>query len=94
MSGGFARAQRRHHVGERHGLELAREEVANLEHAETWFTVQSELHAHIQDGFNEQGVQIMSPHFMVQPDKAVGVPKFQWYAPPAQAEPPTRTDGA
>ena len=29
--------------------------------------VLSELHGHIQDIFNEHGVQIMSPHFMVQP---------------------------
>ena len=31
----------------------------------------SALHANIQDAFNEAGVQIMSPHFMVQPEKPV-----------------------
>ena len=60
---------------------------AHLEQAETWFAVQSELHARIQDVFNEYGVQIMSPHFMMQPENAVLVPKSGWYAVPAkQAE--------
>jgi small-conductance mechanosensitive channel len=49
--------------------------------------VLSALHAHIQDAFNEHGVQIMSPHFFAQPANPVVVPKAQWYAPPAQ--PPT-----
>lgn len=35
----------------------------------------SELHQHIQDAFNAAGVQIMSPHFMVQPAHAVLAPK-------------------
>jgi len=70
---------------------------ANLQRTEEWFSVQSALNGHIQDVFNEFGVQIMSPHFMVQPDKSVVVPKFQWYAPPAQPEPaplPGKRDGA
>ena len=46
----------------------------------------SELHAAIQDAFNEAGVQIMSPHFELQPEDAVVVPKTQWYAPPASPE--------
>jgi hypothetical protein len=29
-------------------------------------------------------VQIMSPHFLAQPDKDVVVPQSRWYAPPAQ----------
>lgn len=33
--------------------------------------VLSNLHENIQDAFNEAGVQIMSPHFLSQPDKAV-----------------------
>ncbi len=54
------------------------------------------LNGNIQDLFNEFGVQIMSPHFMVQPDKSVVVPKFQWHAPPAQpgpAPPPATREG-
>jgi small-conductance mechanosensitive channel len=46
--------------------------------------VQSDLHANILDAFNEHGVQIMSPHFLVQPDGSVTVPKDRWYAPPAR----------
>ena len=41
------------------------------------------LHGHIQDVFNEFGVQIMSPHFRAQPDRAVMVPPENWYAAPA-----------
>jgi small-conductance mechanosensitive channel len=44
--------------------------------------VLSELHAHIQDVFNEYGVQIMSPHFMIQPSRPVVVPKSDWFAAP------------
>ena len=44
----------------------------------------SALHRNIQDQFNEHGVQIMSPHFEAQPEKAVVVPKPQWYAAPAR----------
>lgn len=45
--------------------------------------VLSALHGNIQDQFNSYGVQIMSPHFMEQPDKDVIVPPAKWYAPPA-----------
>ncbi len=44
----------------------------------------SELHAHIQDVFNEHGVQIMSPHYMADPPQPQVVPKERWYAPPAE----------
>jgi len=44
----------------------------------------SSLHANIQDAFNEFGVQIMSPHFMLQPDQNVMVDRSNWYAAPAQ----------
>jgi small-conductance mechanosensitive channel len=36
------------------------------------------LHGHIQDAFNEAGVQIMSPHFMAQPNQPVVVPRESW----------------
>ncbi len=45
----------------------------------------SELHTHIQDVFNEYGVQIMSPHYLADPAQAKIVPKDQWYAAPAEA---------
>jgi small-conductance mechanosensitive channel len=45
--------------------------------------VLSELHTHIQDAFNEFGVQIMSPAFESQPDRPVVVPRSRWFAAPA-----------
>ncbi len=45
------------------------------------FIVMSKLHAHIQDVFNEYGVQIISPHFLTQPSQAVMVPKDQLAVP-------------
>lgn len=53
--------------------------------------VLSELHKHIQDAFNEQGVQIMSPHFEGQPGEKVWVPKSQWFA--GQDETSTKQNG-
>ena len=44
----------------------------------------SELHAHIQDLFNEYGVQIMSPHFEDDKDRPVVVPRERWFDPPAR----------
>jgi small-conductance mechanosensitive channel len=41
------------------------------------------LHGHIQDVFNEYGVQIMSPHYMMDPNAPHVVPKEKWFAPPA-----------
>ncbi|MBV8864375.1 MAG: mechanosensitive ion channel [Acidobacteriaceae bacterium] len=39
----------------------------------------SKLHSNIQDAFNESGVQIMSPHFMAQPERSVVVPPSKWH---------------
>ncbi|MDN7143447.1 mechanosensitive ion channel [Pseudomonas sp. JQ170] len=44
----------------------------------------SELHAHIQDVFNEYGVQIMSPHYLGDPPEAKWVPREHWYSAPAK----------
>jgi small-conductance mechanosensitive channel len=46
----------------------------------------SELHAHIQDVFNEYGVQIMSPHYLGDPEQAKWVPRDQWHAAPAKPQ--------
>jgi len=43
----------------------------------------SRLHGNIQDVFNEYGVQIMSPHYMLDPKAPQVVPKDRWYAAPA-----------
>ncbi|MCM8611603.1 mechanosensitive ion channel domain-containing protein [Accumulibacter sp.] len=48
--------------------------------------VLSALHGNIQDQFNTYGVQIMSPHFVVQPASNVVVPRESWHAAPAEAE--------
>lgn len=45
--------------------------------------VLSELHGNIQDQFNLNGVQIMSPHFAFQPRNNIVVPRDQWHAAPA-----------
>ncbi len=46
--------------------------------------VVSALHQSIQDVFNENGVQIMSPHYLGDPATQKVVPKADWYAPPAK----------
>lgn len=45
--------------------------------------VLSEIHANIQDVFNEYGVQIMSPHYEADPPQPAVVPKDRWHLPPA-----------
>jgi small-conductance mechanosensitive channel len=60
--------------------------VVNLERPEERVSVLSELHANIQDQFNEYGVQIMSPAFESQPDGKVFVPKSQWFSEPAKED--------
>jgi small-conductance mechanosensitive channel len=47
-------------------------------------SLMNDLHANIQDVFNEYGVQIMSPHYMTEPPQPQVVPKEQWYAAPAR----------
>jgi small-conductance mechanosensitive channel len=58
-----------------------------VERPELSFEALSELHQLIQDRFNEHGVQILSPHFAIQPREPVTVPRSAWFAPPA-APPP------
>ena len=50
----------------------------------------SDLHSAIQDVFNEYGVQIMSPHYVLDPKSPQVVPKEQWHAAPAK--PPDASD--
>lgn len=57
-----------------------------IDRPEERILVLSDVHAAIQDAFNEAGVQIMSPNFEMQPEKPVLVAMDQWYAPPAQPE--------
>ncbi len=46
--------------------------------------VLSALHANIQDVFNEYGVQIMSPHYLADPEQPKFVPKSAWFTAPAK----------
>jgi small-conductance mechanosensitive channel len=45
--------------------------------------VLSALHANVQDEFNRNGVQIMSPHYLGDPGSAKIVPESRWYPPRA-----------
>jgi small-conductance mechanosensitive channel len=56
-----------------------------LERPEERVRVLSDLHGHILDVFNEQGVQIMTPHYEGDPDAAKVVPRDRWFTPPAKA---------
>jgi small-conductance mechanosensitive channel len=58
--------------------------IARLEDEKRRIESLSDLHSQIQDAFNEFGVQIMSPHYMVQPDASVVVPPAKWHVPPAE----------
>ena len=50
--------------------------------------VLSALNANVQDVFNEYGVQIMSPHYVLDTDAPVVVPKQRWFEPPAGSSAP------
>ncbi len=44
--------------------------------------VLSDLYCNIQDLCNEQGIQILSPHFEHEPKQPAVVPREQWFLPP------------
>lgn len=44
------------------------------------------LHQNVQDVFNEHGVQIMSPHYLGDPEEAKIVPRSRWFEAPAKQE--------
>jgi small-conductance mechanosensitive channel len=46
------------------------------------------LHGNIQDVFNEHGVQIMSPHYMMDPAMHKVVPPDHWFRSPARKDTP------
>jgi small-conductance mechanosensitive channel len=58
--------------------------IARLENELQRIETVSNLNSAIQDAFNEFGVQIMSPHFMLQPNATVVVPRDKWDAPPSK----------
>jgi small-conductance mechanosensitive channel len=57
--------------------------LAHIKNEKLRLETLSNLHAQIQDAFNEYGVQIMSPHYMIQPEGTVVVPKSKWHEAPA-----------
>jgi small-conductance mechanosensitive channel len=57
--------------------------LVSLEQQERRAVVLTQLHANIQDQFNEHGVQIMSPNYEGDPDAPKIVAKKDWYAAPA-----------
>lgn len=54
-------------------------------------TVLDGLHAHIQDVFNEHGVQIMSPRYEADPVTPKVIPREEWFRAPAT---PAAQDGS
>lgn len=60
--------------------------IARLESERGRVESTSILHSQIQDAFNEFGVQIMSPHYMVQPESDMVVPPAKWHVPPADGK--------
>lgn len=58
----------------------------NAEAPATRARVASNLHAAIQDAFNRYGVQIMSPHYMADPQTPKVVAETVWAPPPAKPE--------
>ena len=61
--------------------------LVSLERPETRLFTLNELHGHIQDLFNEYGVQIMSPNYEADPEDVKVVPKKDWFAAPARPDP-------
>jgi small-conductance mechanosensitive channel len=58
-----------------------------LERQEMRVFTQHDLHANIQDLFNEYGVQIMSPNYVLDPKAPKVVAKKDWFAAPARPDP-------
>jgi small-conductance mechanosensitive channel len=53
-------------------------------------TTYSALHVNILDVFNENDVQIMTPHYLGDTAEPKVVPKEQWFSPPAKPPGPVR----
>src|SRR3954469_10633612 len=58
-----------------------------LEEQESRLLTLDALHANIQDVFNEHGVQIMSPNYMLDPAAPKIVARPDWFAAPARHDP-------
>lgn len=60
--------------------------VVSLDQPEQRVPLLSELHTHIQDTFNEAGVQMMVPAFETQPAEKLVVPRSQWFTKRSDGE--------
>jgi small-conductance mechanosensitive channel len=60
-----------------------------LERQQSRLVTLDALHAHIQDVFNEYGVQIMSPNYVLDPAAPKIVAKKDWFTAPARPDPPS-----
>ncbi len=58
--------------------------IAAVSTAEIRSEVLSALLGNIQDVFNENGEQIMSPHYMADPEQKQVIPKSKWFDMPAK----------
>ncbi|HEU4929825.1 MAG TPA: mechanosensitive ion channel domain-containing protein, partial [Candidatus Krumholzibacteria bacterium] len=58
---------------------------AYVEHPEQRLEVLSNLHANIQDAFNDAGIQIMTPAFESQPSELVVIPRARWDSHPGSS---------
>jgi small-conductance mechanosensitive channel len=61
--------------------------LISLEDQESRLLTLHALHANIQDLFNEFGVQIMSPNYVLDPAAPKVVAKQNWFAAPARPDP-------
>jgi len=57
--------------------------LVSLEHQQSRPLTLNALHGHIQDLFNEHGVQIMSPNYVFDPSTPKVVDRANWFAAPA-----------
>lgn len=57
---------------------------AHTDSPQAMMQIYSDLHQNIQDAFNEYGVQIMSPHYIIDPKNPAVVPRERWHEPPAE----------
>jgi small-conductance mechanosensitive channel len=60
--------------------------LVSLEHQQSRPLTLNALHGHIQDLFNEHGVQIMSPNYMYDPAAPKIVPRARWFEAPAEGD--------
>jgi small-conductance mechanosensitive channel len=54
----------------------------------------ADLHRNVLDSFNEFGVQITSPNYVLDPAQPKVVPREQWYAAPARPPEAERPPGS